>query len=391
MRVVLNQLSAAGLKTGVGHYTSELLRCLRRQAGRDRVAAFPDGFVWELRRRVAGPNLGGSAAPAARRSMKARALTTVRHWARSLIEWHFRSYGRRLYDLYHEPNFLPLPSDLPTVITLHDLSVLLHPEWHPRERVRLYEEEFPRAVRRCVHFVAVSEFTRQEVVRVLGVAPERVTAVYNGVRPGLRPLPHEEVERTLRELGLPPRYLLCLGTIEPRKNVLRLLRAYCSLPPIVRSRWPLVLAGAWGWHSDEVRDYWQREARHRGVVHVGYVADEYLAALYNGARALAYPSHYEGFGLPPVEMQACGGAVLASTAGAVVETVGGNAHLIDAGDEAGWRDALRRVCTDDDWWQSLRFGVRSTAGRFTWERCAADTWQVYRSVAGRRTARRLAG
>src|SRR5262249_44887275 len=148
MRVVLNQLSAAGLRTGVGHYTSELLRCLRRQAGRDRVAAFPDGLVWELRRRVAGPNLGG-AAPAGR-SMKARALTTVRHWARSLIEWHFRSYGRRLFDLYHEPNFLPLPSDLPTVITLHDLSVLLHPEWHPAERVRLYEEEFPRAVERCV-------------------------------------------------------------------------------------------------------------------------------------------------------------------------------------------------------------------------------------------------
>src|SRR5262249_10484374 len=128
-----------------------------------------------------------------------------------------------------------------------------------------------------------------------------------------------------------------------------------------------------------------REARHRGVLHLGYLAEEHLAAVYNGARALVYPSLYEGFGLPPIEMMACGGAVLASTAGAIAETVGRRAHLTDPADVDGWRDALRRVVADDDWWRSLRAGVTVAARPFTWERCAADTLRVYRQLCGRDT------
>src|SRR6185369_12251922 len=112
-----------------------------------------------------------------------------------------------------------------------------------------------------------------------------------------------------------------------------------SLPESLRVRYPLVLVGGWGWNAGEVADYLSREARHRGVIHLGYVADADLPALYNGARALVYPSHYEGFGLPPLEMLACGGAVLASTAGAVAEVVGSQAHLIAADDFDGWRAA----------------------------------------------------
>jgi glycosyltransferase involved in cell wall biosynthesis len=118
------------------------------------------------------------------------------------------------------------------------------------------------------------------------------------------------------------------------------------------------------------------------VIHLGYVAEEHLAAVYNGARALVYPSLYEGFGLPPVEMMACGGAVLASTAGALVETVGAHAHLIEPDDLDGWRDGMARVLQDNDWCEALREGVVELAGRFTWENCAADTWRVYRRAAG---------
>jgi glycosyltransferase involved in cell wall biosynthesis len=203
-----------------------------------------------------------------------------------------------------------------------------------------------------------------------------------GIHPGLGPLPAEEVAATLSRLGLPSRYLLYLGTIEPRENLLVLLRAYCALPAALRERWPLLLVGGWGWNTAEVADYYDREARHRGVRHVGYVAEEHMAALYSGARALAYPSLYEGFGLPPMEMMACGGAVLASTADAFVETVGARAHLIDPQDVDGWRDALQRVVTDDEWWRSLRQGVRELARPFTWDRCAAETLAVYRRLCG---------
>ena len=201
------------------------------------------------------------------------------------------------------------------------------------------------------------------------------------------PLPREQVAAALRQLGLPSQYLLHLGTIEPRKNLLRLLRAYCALPGSLRDRWPLLLVGGWGWNTAGVADYLHREARHRGVIHLGYVCDEHLSALYNGARALVFPSLYEGFGLPPVEMMACGGAVLASTAGSVQEIVGGRAHLVAPEDEGGWRAAMARVVQDDDWWQQLRYGVQEVAKPYTWEACAAETLKVYSQVVGDKAPR----
>src|SRR5207302_4554300 len=142
-----------------------------------------------------------------------------------------------------------------------------------------------------------------------GIPPSRITRTYMGVRPWLRPMTPAEVTPVLQRLGLPPRYLLYLGTIEPRKNVRTLLHAYCDLPAALRESCPLVLAGGWGWKAEEVAAFFHDEARHKGVLRLGYVAEEDLGALYNGARALVFPSLYEGFGLPPMEMLACGGAV----------------------------------------------------------------------------------
>jgi alpha-1,3-rhamnosyl/mannosyltransferase len=264
--------------------------------------------------------------------------------------------------------------------------VVLHPEWHPADRVAHYERHFVQALGQCAHVLAVSEFTRQEVIRTFGLAAERVTRTYLGVRPSLRPLPADQTRRTLRRLRLPANYLLYVGTLEPRKNILALLQMYCGLPGALRDRWPLVLVGGWGWNTTAIRDYLDSEARHRGVIHLGYVAEGDLNGLYNGARALLFPSLYEGFGLPPLEMMACGGAVLASTAGAVAETAGRQAHLVPADDVDGWRRAITRVVSDEDWWHALRREAAAVAHSFTWERCAAQTVQAYRTVCGDRSA-----
>jgi alpha-1,3-rhamnosyl/mannosyltransferase len=118
------------------------------------------------------------------------------------------------------------------------------------------------------------------------------------------------------------------------------------------------------------------------VIHLGYVSDAHINVLYNGARALVYPSFYEGFGLPPTEMLACGGAVLASTAAALVETVGRQAHLIPPQDVDAWRQAMQLVVEDEEWWRQLRHGAADAARPFTWEQCTADTLRVYRTIAG---------
>ena len=277
-----------------------------------------------------------------------------------------RACARQVYDLYHEPNGLPLPSDRPTVATFHDLSLCSMPGGTRPSAP--FERHLPRALDQCVHFLTDSDFIKGQMIEMLGVGAERITRVHLGIRAGLEPMAPEGVSEGLARLGLPPRYLLSVGTIEPRKNLLPMLQAYCDLPAPLRERWPLLLVGSWGWNAREVADYLDQVALHRGVLHLGYVKDEDLGVLYNGARALIYPSRYEGFGLPPLEMMACGGAVLASTAGAVVETVGERAHLVAPDDVAGWRDALQRVVTDDDWWHSLREGTVEHAQRFTWER-----------------------
>jgi alpha-1,3-rhamnosyl/mannosyltransferase len=394
MRVLVNGLTASGGRTGIGHYTAQLLRCLRDQSGGAEIDCFPSPWIrrarhawvrlrpW-LERGGPPPTSGAAKNPGWRQ----RTLGSLRSFGHTLLTHNIQAYCRGgNYDLYHEPNYIPLPTDLPAVATLHDLSVLLYPEWHPADRVADFTRRFREGLKRCVHFLAISEFARQEIIRTLHLRPEQVTRTYMGVRPGLGPLPPDEVQTTLRRLDLPPRYLLYLGTIEPRKNVLTLLRAYCSLPPEVRLRNPLLLVGGWGWNAGEVASFLDAEGKARGVIHLGYVPDRYTPALYNGARALLFPSFYEGFGLPPLEMLACGGAVIASTAGAIAETVGRQAHLVDPHDLDGWRDAILRVAEDDDWRVQLREGAEDVARPFTWEACAADTLRAYRIVHGDATA-----
>jgi glycosyltransferase involved in cell wall biosynthesis len=397
MRVLVNGLAAAGPMTGIGHYTTQLLRCLRQQTDGEEIRSFPNGWlcrarsVWARVRsrleRDSGPAPVASANPLDKPKgddgWRDRTMRSLRASGQWLLARNFRAaHQHGGYDLYHEPNFIPLPSDLPTLATLHDLSVLLHPEWHPADRVAHFERRFRRGLKQCVHFLAISESARQEILRTLNLRPEQVTRTYMGIRPGLAPLPEQQVQQSLRRLGLPPRYLLYVGTIEPRKNLLTLLHAYRALDARIRRDFPLVLVGGWGWNSADVARLLDAKGGAPEVIHLGYVPDRHMAALYNGARALVFPSFYEGFGLPPVEMLACGGAVLASTADAVVETVGRQAHLIEPLDLDGWRQAMQRVVSDDDWWRSLRRGAVETAKPFTWEQCAADTLRVYRQLCG---------
>jgi alpha-1,3-rhamnosyl/mannosyltransferase len=403
MHVVLNQLASLRSKAGVGHYTHELLAALRREFADDCWSAFPDGWtarvveeagrwirLFPSRRATRSKSVQDHqifSATQSSRSFRVNWLDAIHGRARTFVQdcltHQLRIRTRReAFDLYHEPNYLPVDSDLPTVATFHDLSLLLYPQWHPPERVRHFERQLPGVLKRCRHFLVDCRSVREEAIRHLGLSRDRVSVATIGIRRHLRPLSKAETAEGVRRAGLPPRYLLYVGTIEPRKNLLGLLRAYCELPASFRTRWPLILVGGWGWNTTEVAEFFHTRGAPAGVRYLGYLPERCLAAVYNGARALLYPSYYEGFGLPPLEMLACGGAVICSTASALVENVGGQAHLLHPDDHTGWRAALIRVTTDDDWWRELRRGAVECARPFTWERCAHETREVYRKALG---------
>jgi alpha-1,3-rhamnosyl/mannosyltransferase len=371
MRVVLNRLTALRQKAGVGHYAAQLELTLRFQLEHaDALIPFPGPWIER------GLHLSNRLRPTRKSVAPAGA-------GRRLFSLAFRSFAAvRSFDLYHEPNTIPLPCRRPIVTTVQDLSPILHPEWHPRERALHFERHFEPGLAHSRHLITSTETIRRELIRHCGVAAEKITAIPFGIRAEFRPLSSAAVVPVLRRLHLPSQFFLVVGTLEPRKNLLMLMKAFCRLPARVRERAPLVLAGGWGWNNADLARFHDEHGRHHGVLHLGYVDDADLPALYSAALGLCFPSHYEGFGLPAVEMLACGGAVLASTAPALAELVGRKAKLIDPHDEDGWFEAMFRLATDPDWRRELRHGARQHVAELTWLRCARETWGVYRRALG---------
>jgi glycosyltransferase involved in cell wall biosynthesis len=398
MRVMINGIAALERKTGVGYYIDSLYHHLLPFCNENDLLFYPQGVTrkaiqlareWLFARTKKGATVfAGSSKGNGFRfpNLVSNSREIARNLARRACHKHFqRTIQQSGCTLYHEPNYIPWSCGLPTIVTILDLSVLLHPEWHPIDRVKTYEKHFFRGLSYATHFISISEFTRREMIDNLGISPDRITAIHIGVRPGFEPIPEQEVLPILKELNLPQDYLLYVSTIEPRKNLLTLMRAYCALPDTIRQKHPLVLVGGWGWKAKEIAEYYDSIGKAKGIRHFGYLPDSQLPAVYNGAKALVYPSYYEGFGLPPVEMLACGGAVLASTADSLVEVLQDQAYLIDPNDVDGWREAMSRVLTDPEWANELRVESRAFAQKYTWSECARKTWLVYQQISASKT------
>ncbi|MCS6864747.1 MAG: glycosyltransferase family 1 protein [Gemmataceae bacterium] len=390
MRVLFNGITLLKPRTGIAHAAAHLHAAL--------VAAYPADTFWlypgTTVSRIASHFFRPSGPTAASSRPTPKAPHHPRRWRQLLhaatqtaYAAHFHTIARcGSFDLYHEPNFVPFRTHLPVVVTVFDLSVLLFPQWHPAERVKAHEAAYHQRLAFADHVLVGTETVRAEVQKYLGVAAERVTAMFCGVDRRFRPQPAEAIAAVRAKYQLPPRYLLYVGTIEPRKNVGLLLRVFCSLPAVQQRACPLVLAGGWGWKTDTERELFDTQARHCGARHIGYVPDADLPALYSGAAALLYPSFYEGFGMPPLEAMACGTVAVTSTAAAVREVVGSHALTIDPHDEAAWRHVLGRIATEPDFLADYRRRGFTHAATFTWEACAQRVYRVYRRVLGQSEA-----
>jgi glycosyltransferase involved in cell wall biosynthesis len=287
-------------------------------------------------------------------------------------------------DVLHGMAFVvPLLSPCPTVVTVLDLSFLRFPEAFKGFK-RAYLTLMTRlSVRRAAKVIAISESTRQDVIELLGVPPERVVRIYCGTDPRFRPLPADEVAAFRQEKGLPSRFVLFLGTIEPRKNAVTLIEAFAALIAAERRQTEdlqLVLAGGRGWLAEPVYARVEELGLQDRVRFAGYVPESEKTLWYNAATCFCYPSLYEGFGLPPLEAMACGVPVVTSNVSSLPEVVGEAALTVDPLDSAALCEALRHVLVDRVLRIELSALGPARARLFSWSEAARQTADVYRRV-----------
>ncbi|MDF1513369.1 MAG: glycosyltransferase family 1 protein [Anaerolineae bacterium] len=284
-------------------------------------------------------------------------------------------------DILHAPAFVgPLLASCPQVITVHDLSFIRFPHFFRRYN-RVYLNLMTGiSCRRAASVIAVSDFTAAEVNQLLGIPRSKIRTVYHGVDPKFKPLPDDEVQNFRRRRGLPDRFILFLGTLEPRKNIAQLIKAYAQLKD---KRTHLVLAGAKGWYYGEIYKIVADLALQNYVHFPGYVPAGDQALWYNAATAFAYLSTYEGFGLPVIEALACGVPTLTSTSSSLPEAAGDGALQAKCDDQDEIVGKLHLLLSDASIRQSLREKGLHHARKFTWHSTATNTVKVYHEILAR--------
>jgi glycosyltransferase involved in cell wall biosynthesis len=373
MRIALNAGILRAPRTGIGQYVVELVQAL---------AAYPEfeltlfnGWNWQVE------------LPAAALPGYSRVSGLVKRWVpnayalRRLLEQQRFKRGSAGVDIYHDPSLWPFEFDGPMVMTLHDLTHVHFPETQPADRLLEIERHAGRSVARAQRILVDSAFIGDEVRRHYGVPAERVVVAPLGCAARFHPRSAEQLVAPLHALGLQPdRYLLCVGTLEPRKNLQLALRAYDRLPTALREQYPLVIVGMAGWRPEQLAAPLQRALARGQVRLLGYQSDTQVAELLAGARLLLFPSLYEGFGLPVLEAMASGTPVILSNSSALPEVAGDAGTYIDAQDTHGCAEAIQRLIDDQPEWRRCRELGLQRAKEFSWQRCAAITASVYRQV-----------
>jgi glycosyltransferase involved in cell wall biosynthesis len=368
LRVALDATSLYDIRSGVGRFTAEILAGAGGHAGVEPIAY---AVTWRGAGRL-DDLLPAGVRAAPRRRMAAFPLR--RAWARSdhpRIEWWTGPV-----DVVHGTNFVVPPTRGAAVVTIHDLTYLRFPEMCTSD-VLQYVDLVPRALRRGATVHTVSEFVRQEVMEHYGLPAHRVVAVPNGITPTMAGEPARG-----RQAAGGERYVLAVGTVEPRKDLPGLVRAFDEVAADdgdVR----LVIAGADGWGAQALTDVIAGAQHAARVVRLGWVDEQARADLLAGATALVLASRYEGFGLTAGEAMAAGVPVVASAVGGIPEVVGDAAVLVPAGDETALAGAIHALVTDVDRRAELAELGPARAARFTWDRTLQGLVELWRVVVAR--------
>ena len=354
-------------RAGIGEYTLRLTQALAARFSQDQFSLLQDWRQSNGLVRADNVTIAASRVPSHHRLEQL------------FLPWVVRGLK---CDVFHSPDFIPpLHHRGRSVITIHDLAFLIYPQFVTKDAARYYGQ-IDRAVRHADHIIAVSHSTKNDLVRMLGVPEDRITVIHEAADPRMRPMTRDEALQRVQALyNVPDDFVLFVSTIEPRKNVGALLRAYRRLRDDYRLTPALVLAGSRGWLSDDVYDLVASLDLAESTYFLGRVESHDLPYLYNAARTLVHPAFYEGFGLTPLEAMACGTPVIVSNVSSLPEVVGDAALLIDPEQDEEITVALWRVLTDEGLRESMRAKGLQRAASFSWERAADQTMAVYRRVA----------
>jgi glycosyltransferase involved in cell wall biosynthesis len=346
-------------RAGVGVYTTQILHGMAVERPDCRLVVF-------------GPPGGFAHVPEASYRLLPQTRFVGRH-----LQWP-AAIRRLKPNAYFGPaGAMPLGRlDCPAVITIHDLAIYHNANWFPRQPLST-ALVVPRSVVRADRVIAVSESTAQDVVKVFGVNRKRIDVVHHGISTKFHPMTTEELADARSRLKLPERFILFVGTVEPRKNLPTLLEAWATM----RDRPDLVVVGAWGWLYGDVQR--QMERLGPSLHHMQGLDPDELPAVYNLARVLAHPAWYEGFGLPPLEAMACGTPVIVSDRSSLPEVVGDAGVVVPADEPEAWRKALEKVVGDTDFAAEQRRRGILRAAQFSWGRAAQMTWRaIDQAIAG---------
>lgn len=313
--------------------------------------------------------------------LRANALTPCHHrFESAALGVELLRFGA---DIVHSPDFIPPRfAGRRRVITVHDLNFLFFPQFLTAESLRYYAGQIDRAVLTADHISADSENTRQDLIDILGVPPEKVSTVYLSVNPVYqKPYSESEINHTLDKCHLNRGFILAVGTLEPRKNYPLLLKAYRLLRDENMIEVPLVLVGRKGWLADEISETITKLKLEGLVRHLTGIFDEALAHLYHAAGVLVTPSHYEGFGLPALEALNCGCPVVVSDQGSLPEIAGDAGLVLPPEDPAAWAAALADVLHNAELRQQMIKRGFAHAKTFSWQTAARQTLDIYKLVA----------
>ncbi|MCK5871255.1 MAG: glycosyltransferase family 4 protein [Methylococcales bacterium] len=408
MHIILNVESLLKPSGGIGRYTQYLLEGLLESDEVDKVSCF-GGLRWIDSSELIQPNFASENNTADTKiTQKIKPLPTTPHSKlRQLIAsipflkiavlrslpfaYHlYAKYNATMFQrkakviknaLYHEPNYILKPFDGACITTVHDLSFIHCPEYHPKERVVYLKKKLVLTLEKASHIITDSEFVRKELIAQMKVKPEDVSTVLLGVDDNYHPRTASELASVLSKHQLiAGQYLLSVSTLEPRKNILAMLDAYMLLDKALRQNYPLIIVGGDGWRNQPIKDKIARLVKQGEVTQLGYVSNEDLPYIFAGARGFVFVPFYEGFGLPPLEAMASGIPVLTTPVSSIPEVVGDVAILVDPNNTSAISEGMVQLLTDNQWRLSAIEKGLLQAKKFTWARCVEQTIAIYKQV-----------